>query len=356
MRRALAALAALTAFVAATPARAANDPLVYVALGDSYTSGPIVLPHDQRWVPQDCAQSLRNYPHLVAMDLKPDVFKDVSCASATIDDFTQPQHAAVNGVAAPQFDALNPSVDVVTVGIGGNDVGFVGFALDCMRFQPPPLGEPPCTQEYRHDGVDEISNKIAATAPELGRAIDEIHRLAPHAVVLIVSYPDALPDDGVGCYPYLPILNEDMPYVVAKFKEMNAMLATVASGHGASYVDIYTSSIGHDACKPPALAWVNGAVLVPPSFPAHPNDLSFVHSAPVVAQAIRVALAKQSSAVTVTTSTTAPAPGVHAAPALLPRTGYAGDNGVTIAGSALALVLARRRGSRRRRSKGRSTP
>lgn len=107
--------------------------------------------------------------------------------------------------------------------------------------------------------------------------------------MLVVSYPTSLPDDAKACYPYVPILQDDMPYLVAKFKEMNAMLRTVARSHDATYVDIYTPSIGHDACKPPALAWVNAAVLVPPSFPAHPNDLSFVHSAPVVAKAIRKA-------------------------------------------------------------------
>jgi hypothetical protein len=31
-------------------------------------------------------------------------------------------------------------------------------------------------------------------------------------------------------------------------------------------------------------------VLVPPSFPAHPNDLSYLASAPIVAQAARTAL------------------------------------------------------------------
>ena len=77
-----------------------------------------------------------------------------------------------------------------------------------------------------------------------------------------------------------------MPYLVAKFKEMNAMLATQARSHGATYVDIYTSSIGHDACQVPALAWVNGLVVAPPSYPAHPNQLGLANSGKVVARAI----------------------------------------------------------------------
>ena len=129
------------------------------------------------------------------------------------------------------------------------------------------------------------------TTPRLVAALNQIHTLAPHAKVLVVSYPTALPDNGVACWPYVPIEQTDMTYLVAKFKEMNAMLAAAAVDGGATYVDIYTPSIGHDACKPPVLAWVNGMVLVPPSFPAHPNDLSFLNSAPVVTNAIRTALA-----------------------------------------------------------------
>lgn len=322
-------------------ARAA-DPITYVALGDSYTSGPLVLPHDQRWVPQDCGQSLRNYPHLAALELGLEAFKDVSCGSAKIDNFTKPQDAFFNGIAAPQFDALDASVDVVTVGIGGNDVGFTGLANDCIRVEPPPLGKGPCTPDYKHDGIDEIAQKIAATAVELGVALDELGRRAPNAVVLIISYPTALPDDAVACYPYLPILQEDMPYLVEKYKEMNAMLRSVAAQKGATYVDIYTPSIGHDACKPPGLAWVNGAVLVPPSFPAHPNDLSYINSAPIVADAIRVALAKRAAAAPATTTTTPPAV-VGGSGGLLPRTGSDATPGLVLGASAVTAAALRRR-------------
>ena len=53
--------------------------LEYVALGDSFTSGPLVLPHDTTWVPQDCGQSIFNYPHLAAAAIGATSFTDVSC-------------------------------------------------------------------------------------------------------------------------------------------------------------------------------------------------------------------------------------------------------------------------------------
>ena len=288
----VAAVAVAAAVVGAPPAlaRGVDDGrLVYVSLGDSYTSGPLVLPHDTTHVPQDCGQSMFNWAHLVADELAVDEFVDMSCGSANIDDFYEPQDGLpLGGTNAAQFDALHRDVDIVTVGISGNDVGFTGLAEDCIRTAPVPFEEP-CTPEYTAGGRDQISERIARTGPELGKAIRDIRARAPRADVFVVSYPTSLPDDAVACWPYLPILPEDMPYLVAKFKEMNAMLATQAAKNGATYVDIYTPSIGHDACKPPGLAWVNGAVLVPPSYPAHPNQLSYLNSAPVVAAAVTAA-------------------------------------------------------------------
>jgi lysophospholipase L1-like esterase len=285
-------LLALVAPISAPPARAeAADDLVYVALGDSYTSGPLVLPHDTTWVPQDCGQSLRNYPHLAAARMHATRFEDVSCGSATIDDLYEPQTGLpLGGTNAAQLDALGPDVDVVTLGMGGNDVGFTGLALDCVRFLGPPT-EQPCTPDYQTSEGDKVSERIARVGPELGQALDDIHVAAPNAEVFVVSYPTALPDDAVACWPYLPILQDDMPYLVAKFKEMNAMLAEQASLHGATYVDIYTPSIGHDACQPPGFAWVNGMVVAPPSYPAHPNELGLARSGKLVAAAVMEHLA-----------------------------------------------------------------
>lgn len=276
----------------ATAAGAPGDTeLEYVAMGDSYTSGPLVLPHDTTWVPQDCGQSIFNYPHLAAPAIGATRFVDVSCGSAKLDDLYEPQDGLpLDGVNAPQLLAVTATTDVVTLGMGGNDIGFTGLASDCIRFLGPPL-EQPCTPGIIGGGDDEVAEKIAAVGPELGKALDDIHAKAPEAEVFVVGYPTAFPDNGVACWPYLPILQEDLPYLLAKYKQMNAMLAAQAAAHGATYIDVYTSSIGHDACQLPAVAWVNGAVVVPPSYPAHPNQLGLANSGGVVAAAIRQRLA-----------------------------------------------------------------
>jgi hypothetical protein len=102
---ALAGLAGVAVAVVLTPPGAAGaaDPVVYVALGDSFTSGPLVLPHDTTHVPQDCGQSARNYPHLVALQLGVDALREVSCGSAEIDHLAEPQDGLpLGGVNRPQ--------------------------------------------------------------------------------------------------------------------------------------------------------------------------------------------------------------------------------------------------------------
>ncbi len=278
----IAVLAALIAVVTA-PVAAGSEPTRYVALGDSYTAAPFAsVPVGD---PIDCGQTDRNYPRVVQETLPADSFRDISCSGATTDDFSAPQTGLPFGGTNPaQFDALDDSVTLVTVGIGGNDIGFSGIVTACVQL---PIDAQPCTPKYTAGGVDQISERIARTAPKVAAALQQIHARAPRAAVLVVGYPSILPDTGSGCYPYVPILPADVPYLRAKEKELNGMLATQAAANGATFVDTYTSSIGHDACQLPGIAWVNGAVLVPPSYPGHPNLLGEADMAAQVLRALR---------------------------------------------------------------------
>ena len=111
---ALAACAAATTAGMLVPAAAQADSAPsYVALGDSYTSGPLILPLSPT-APLDCFQSAANYPHLTAAGLGLPL-TDVSCSGADVSDMTGSQHDD----QGPQFGALTASTGVVTLGIGG---------------------------------------------------------------------------------------------------------------------------------------------------------------------------------------------------------------------------------------------
>jgi hypothetical protein len=89
--------------------------------------------------------------------------------------------------------------------------------------------------------------------------------------VVVVGYPDLLPDDGSGCYPQVPFAAKDFPYLRDTGKRLNLMLRVVAALNGAEYVDTYGPTVGHDMCKAPADRWIEPLQPASPAAPAHPN-------------------------------------------------------------------------------------
>jgi hypothetical protein len=194
-------------------------------------------------------------------------FRDVSCSGADTGDMTSAQ-GVTPGPNPPQFDALDANTRVVTLGIGGNDIGFSSIIESCATLWP--FGTP-CRDKYVTDGVDQLSSRIAATGPKVGAVLDGIHARSPLARVLVVGYPAILPDTGTGCWPSMPIAFNDVSYLRAKEKELNAMLASQAAARGATYVDVYTPSIGRDSCKSASVRWVEPLIPGNPAAPVHPN-------------------------------------------------------------------------------------
>jgi hypothetical protein len=135
-----------------------------------------------------------------------------------------------------------------------------------------PFGSP-CRDRYASGGVDQLAARIAATAPKVAAAIQEIHRRSPAATIFWVGYPAIVPNSGFGCWPTFPIAWADVPYLRDTERRLNAMLATQSAANGAVYVDVYTPSIGHDVCKSSGVRWVEGLVPTVPAFPVHPNAL-----------------------------------------------------------------------------------
>ena len=284
----LAALAALAALVApiAADARAAAEPaspaapvVSYVALGDSYTAGPLIPV--QTGQPAGCQRSDHNYPSLVAETLEVTGFTDVSCSGATTAHLTAPQ-SVQGGVNPPQIEALDPDVELVTLGIGGNDIGFGEIINECARRSPTRPGGAACRDFYTAGGRDELAERIAATAPDIAAALDEIGRRSPDAHVLVVGYPVILPADGPGCFPVVPLTPGDVAYLRATEERLNAMLADEAEEAGADYVDTYGPTVGHDMCQPPGDKWVEGFVPTSAAAPVHPNALGMAAMADAV--------------------------------------------------------------------------
>ncbi len=257
----------------------------YVAMGDSFTSstGFSALP-DTRFVPIGCAQSRTDYPHLVAAMLQVPTFIDASCGGATIDNLAGPQRT-FGGVNAPQLDRLTPTTDLVTIGISGNDIGMVQVSVECGVAG---LTLTSCQAKFTKGGVDRVSAKIAETQVELEAAVEAVQARSPHARVILVNYLESVPDSGRACFPLVPVRQVDMPWLSAKYQEMNAMIAAAAANTGADLADTYTPSIGHSTCAPPRTRYVEtvGVLTLNPigsiSAPLHPNRAGAVAQAAAV--------------------------------------------------------------------------
>jgi GDSL-like Lipase/Acylhydrolase family len=235
----------------------------YVALGDSYTAGPLI---PNQIPPYGCLKSDHNYPHLAAPGIGLEL-RDPSCSGAETEDMSQPQSIEL-GSNPPQFDSLDAQTTVVSITIGGNDIGFSEIIESCVTANP---FSHPCRDKYNSGGVDQLKARIDATAPLVTAVLQGIHSRAPIARVFVLNYAAILPESGYGCWPQMPLGFLDVPYLRATEKRLNSMLANQAAANGATLVDWYAASIGHDACKGTLTRWVEPLVPTNPAAPVHPN-------------------------------------------------------------------------------------
>jgi GDSL-like Lipase/Acylhydrolase family len=258
VRTLLALVAVSLLAVAPASARAAY----WVGLGDSYAAGPLIP--NQSLFPLGCLRSDHNFAHLAAAG---HTLADVSCSGAKTTNMTASQSTDA-GTNPPQFNALSADTHVVSLQIGGNDIGFTEILENCATANP--FGHP-CKDRYDAGGNDTISARIQAAATKVATVLAGIHSRSPGARVLVVDYAAILPETGSGCWPQVPLSFSDVPYLRQREKNLNAMLRTQATANGATYVDDYTPSIGHDACKSSGTRWVEPLVPTNAAAPFHPN-------------------------------------------------------------------------------------
>jgi lysophospholipase L1-like esterase len=276
----------------AAPARRSARPVVvtpgsYVALGDSYTSGPAIPdqlgPGTTPPAPAACLRSSGNYPSLTARALGLHLV-DVSCGGATTDDLEHPQGT---GIPA-QLSALRRTTALVTVGIGGNDLGFSTIATNCASFTPwgPTRVGWSCQAHYTAGGVDQLSAALSRVGVKVAGVLALVHERSPGAEVFVIGYPDILPPTGPGCWPGLPFRAGDLDFLRGVEARLNATLAAAAAGAGDHYVDTATPSQTHSACAAPATRWVEGVLHPADSYPLHPDATGMAGMAAVLERAI----------------------------------------------------------------------
>jgi lysophospholipase L1-like esterase len=260
VRVVLAAMA--VAAVLAAPAQAADR---YTALGDSFAAGPLI---PNPVAPLGCLKSSNNYGRIAQRTLAFPEFRDATCSGAETEDMFAPQNISPGGPNPAQLSSLSTGTKLVTLTIGGNDIGFSDLAQDCVSVLP--FGSP-CRDRYTRSG-DQISARIAATAGQVSAVLNEIRVRSPLARILVVNYAAIFPHSGNGCWPRMPVTPADVRWLRSKHEELNAMLATQArSGNRATVVNVYGASVGRDACAGSGTRWVEPYIPGNAAAPLHPN-------------------------------------------------------------------------------------
>jgi lysophospholipase L1-like esterase len=269
--------------LAPAPASAAAPTPVYVALGDSYSSGegackPVtvtgcVYRPGSDTTTDDCHRSQNAYAPRTAAKL-PHGWKFVfaACSGATTADVVA---SGQNGEAA-QLKALHVGrtrvVTLVTLTLGGNDIGFADALAGCVAAH---LFGSSC------HGQLTWRTSPATLRLRLAAVYEAVHLAAPYARVVVLGYPRVFaphPSPGAPC---------DVSTIDANAfnRAENLLNATIAAAvkradaetHTgfASFVDDGSVFAGHELCAGPAgRTYVNGLLLTslgvrPESF--HPN-------------------------------------------------------------------------------------
>ena len=281
MAKAQVAATVQDAAAAATAPAVAAGPVV--ALGDSYTAGDL-LPLDLSATPLGCARSTKAYPVLVASALKAPLV-DASCGGAGVQYMTAAQ-STYKGTNPPQLTALAPDDSVVMLTLSGDDMGFWSTLDTCMELSVTDLFGSPCERHFTSGGTDQLAARVTAETAKITGVLAAIHARAPLARIFVVGYPDLFPQQG-GCWPAVPITNGDIAYLRSTELLLNAMLAADARTAGATYVDTYTPTIGHDFCQRASVKDVEGLVPTSLTYPFHPNARGQAAIAAAVLAAIR---------------------------------------------------------------------
>lgn len=234
----------------------------YVALGSSMAAGPGIKPR-ARGSPFAAGRSARNYPHLAAEQLGLDL-TDVTFSGATTAHILRESQLG----APPQADALDGSEVLVTVTIGGNDVGYVPLLFAATM--PRLLRKIPVLDGKLRELLDPAARAAALT--EVAASLREVGQVlrtrAPRARIVFVDYLTLLPPAGTPAPP----LPEDVAALGRHVAQRLASeTAQAALATGCEVLPVSEVSREHHAWS--AEPWTLGAGSFLPwrPKPFHPN-------------------------------------------------------------------------------------
>ncbi|SEK57166.1 SGNH/GDSL hydrolase family protein [Streptacidiphilus jiangxiensis] len=223
--------------------RGVTGKLRLAALGDSYSSGEGAGNYD-RTTPEGCHRSADAWARLL-LKLSPRTLTAqqlIACSGATSAALEGKVHGQPNQLK--ELQALRPAPDLVTLSMGGNDVGFSKVLTDCFLIYV--YGHGDCDT---NGTLTKAADKIKAEQPVLAADYAAVRAADPTATILVVGYPRLFPAAQQQVDPGCHWLTDDKRAGLnALAVQLNGVIRAAAAEAGVNYVDVSRALNGHEAC------------------------------------------------------------------------------------------------------------
>jgi len=231
----------------------------YVALGSSFAAGAD-LGRLEKGSPLLCARSVNGYPQQLAR-MRGLAIVDMSCGGAVT------KHLLVGGqdFQGPQIRAVDRRTRLVTITVGGNDIGYIGdLSLLAARHAHTPFGW--LVRTFWKGPKSADGRDYAGVETQVLESLYTVHARSPGATVIVATYPAILPPAGTCPTLGLSAAEADLMRQVAA--RLDAATQAAAKQGDAILVDMNAIGAAHNACSsaPWTRGWTNAGAA-----PFHPT-------------------------------------------------------------------------------------
>jgi lysophospholipase L1-like esterase len=213
----------------------------YVALGDSFSSG---VGTGSYTLSSSCRRGVYAYPWLVTQQRPGTTLTFVACSGAKTSD-----------LMATQIGYVAADTTIVTLTIGGNDIGFSDLIVQCTLAD--------CSA-----ALDNTRASLRTVlAPRLDTVYSSIRSRALGAAVIVLGYPRIF--STAGCFGTLGISSTERAKANLLSDALNALSSERAGIANVTYKSAIVPFTGHAVCS--SSAWLNGLNLFNTVESYHPN-------------------------------------------------------------------------------------
>jgi hypothetical protein len=163
----------------------------------------------------------------------------IACSGATIANLTT---TGQNGEPT-QISQISSASKLVTVSIGGNDIGFASVLTKCLTDPNK------CEADYNSDDASNLYTVMDDTLrPELTSAYKAVQAAAPNAQVVAVTYPEIF-QPGTTCSGILNLPVPDVQFLIGVNLYLDNTILAAAQAAGINVLDERYAFLGHQLCS-----------------------------------------------------------------------------------------------------------